>query len=148
MVRRAARPSMPNVRPTSPERCAAAARHGQSLPKKTRSGSTTPIAAANSSGVREPAARRASSVSLTLLLPQWPEKRPNVVSECRPLLHRGEVAAARHDCPTADVGVSALGQRPWYTEDFTRELAIACRHGDPAAFRDRPWSVHAEVIRK
>jgi arylsulfatase A-like enzyme len=38
------------------------------------------------------------------------------------------VAAARHDCPTADVRVSALGQRPRCTEDFTRELAVACRH--------------------
>src|SRR6476469_1676888 len=64
----------------------------------------------NLAGGNKPAARRASSASLTLLLPQWPEEHPNVVSERGRLFHRGEVAAARHDCPTADVRVSALGQ--------------------------------------
>jgi hypothetical protein len=44
-----------------------------------------------------------------LLLPQRPKERPNVVGERGRLFHRGEVAAVRHDCPTADVRVSALG---------------------------------------
>lgn len=46
----------------------------------------------------------------SLLLPQRPKERPNVVGERGRLFHRGEVAAVRHDCPTADVRVSALGQ--------------------------------------
>src|SRR5262245_46688239 len=95
--------------------------------------------------VREPLAARAWLIPL---LPQRSEERPNVVGERRRLFHRGEVAAARHDRPTAYVSVGTFGQRPWYAQHFTRELAVASRHGDRATFRDRPWPVHAEVIRK
>src|SRR5216683_2313410 len=47
MARRGARLSTKSARLTSPVRCAAEARPGKSLRKRTPSGSTTPIAAAN-----------------------------------------------------------------------------------------------------
>src|SRR5947207_1657309 len=47
MARRGAKRSTKNARPTSPVRCAVAARRGKSLRKRMPSGSTKPIAAAN-----------------------------------------------------------------------------------------------------
>ena len=51
----------------------------------------------------------AARARLIPLLPQRSEERPNVVDERRRLFHRGEVAAARHDRPTADVSVGTFG---------------------------------------
>src|SRR5437763_3137732 len=55
------------------------------------------------------------------------EERPDVIGEERGLLHRGEVAAARHHFPTRDV-VVPLYPRPRELEDLLRVPRHTRRH--------------------
>src|SRR5262249_26105312 len=97
------------------------------------------VQAAPTSRLTDPARRSAA---------QRAEEGADVLGEQFGLLHRGEVAAARHHGPAADIGVGAFRERAWRTQDFARELAVAGWNIDCPALRDRPWPMHAEVIRK
>src|SRR3954454_17099588 len=75
---------------------------------------------------------------------QRPEELAQLLRQGVGLLHRGEVAAARHHAPAPDVGEGALGDRARRAQDLARELAVAGRHRD--AVRYRPGSVQARVV--
>ena len=75
-----------------------------------------------------------------------PEELDDLPRQRLGLLHRREVAAARHLGPAPDVRVHALGHRARRADDLARERGVAHRHAD-AAFADRPRPVHARVVR-
>jgi hypothetical protein len=62
------------------------------------------------------------------------------------LLHRGEMATARHHGPPPDVGIHARRQRSRRTDDLARERRVAGRHVDRSPIRYRPRPVLAGVI--
>src|SRR6266496_2735056 len=70
----------------------------------------------------------ASSVGVECLAAQRPEEFLHLARQGFRLFHRGEMAAARHRAPAADVGIGARRQRARRPQDLAREFGIAGRH--------------------
>src|SRR6476646_7484618 len=90
---------------------------------------------------------RSNTCGDVLLAAKRPEELAYLCGEGFGLLHCCEMTAARHNGPTTHVRVCACCHRSWGAEHLARKFAIASRHGNLGIVRNRPWPVHAGVVK-
>src|SRR6476469_7704853 len=79
-------------------------------------------------------------------LSEAPEESRDIGCQHGGLLHRREVTALDHRCPTLKIAVNRLGDRSRWTNDLLRERGISGRNHHLLPIGDRPSMVKPRVI--